>query len=46
MQGKERADRQLLDAGALVGHLDPAGSMFAFLAAYRGELFTGQDFAD
>jgi hypothetical protein len=30
MQGKERADRQLLDAGALVGHLVPAGSMFAF----------------
>ena len=33
MQGKERMDRQLLDAGALVGHLVPAGSMFAFLAA-------------
>ena len=38
MQGKERADRQLLDAGALVGHLVPAGSMFAFLAAHRQEL--------
>ena len=38
MQGKERADRQLLDAQALVGHLVPAGSMFAFLAAHRGEL--------
>jgi transposase len=46
MQGKERADRQLLDAGALVGHLVPAGSMFAFLAAHRGELFTDEDFAD
>jgi hypothetical protein len=46
VQGKERADRQLLDAGALVGHLVPAGSMFAFLAAHRGELFADEDFAD
>ena len=37
MQGKEQPDRQLLDARALVGHLVPAGSMFAFLAAHRGE---------
>jgi hypothetical protein len=46
MQGRERVDRQLLDAQALVGHLVPAGSMFAFLAAHRGELFTDEDFAD
>ncbi len=46
MQGKERADRPLLDAQALVGHLVPAGSMFAFLAARRGELFADEDFAD
>src|SRR5260370_18457538 len=46
MQGRERADRRLLDAGALVGHLVPAGSMFAFLAAHRGELFGDEDFAD
>jgi len=46
MQGKERADRPLLDAQALVGHLVPAGSMFAFLAAHRGELFADEDFAD
>jgi IS5 family transposase len=46
MQGRERADRQLLDAQALVGHLVPAGSMFAFLAAHRGELFGDDDFAD
>src|SRR5579859_6275070 len=46
MQGRERADRQLLDAGALVGHLVPAGSMFAFLAGHRRELFTDEDFAD
>src|SRR2546427_6926990 len=46
MQGKERADRQLLDAQALVGHLVPAGSMFAFLAGHRQELFGDEDFAD
>ena len=46
MQGKERADRQLLDAGALVGHLVPVGSMFAFLAAHRQDLFSDEDFAD
>jgi hypothetical protein len=46
MQGKEQADRQLLDAQALVGHLVPPGSMFAFLAAHRGELFTDEEFAD
>jgi IS5 family transposase len=46
MQGKERADRQLLDAGALVGHLVPVGSMFAVLAAHRGDLFGDEDFAD
>jgi hypothetical protein len=46
MQGTERMDRQLLDAGALVGHLVPAGSMFAFLAAHRRELFGDEDFAD
>lgn len=46
MQGRKRVDRQLLDAQALVGHLVPAGSMFAFLAAHRGELFADEDFAD
>lgn len=35
MQGYERADRQLLDAAALAGHLVPAGSMFAFLGGHR-----------
>ena len=28
MQGYERADRQLLDAEMLAGHLVPPGSMF------------------
>jgi hypothetical protein len=46
VQGRERADRQLLDAQALVGHLVPAGSMFAFLAAHRGQLFADEGFAD
>jgi hypothetical protein len=34
MQGKERTDRELLDAGVLAGLLVPEGSMFAFLAAH------------
>jgi hypothetical protein len=46
MQGFERADRQLLDATALADHLVPAGSMFAFLAARRAEVFPDKDYAD
>jgi hypothetical protein len=46
MQGFERADRQLLDAAALAGHLVPAGSMFAFLASHRAEVFPDADYAD
>jgi len=46
VQGVERADRKLLDAAALVGHLVPAGSMFWFLAEHRGEVFPDQEFAD
>ena len=46
MQGFERADRQLLDAAALAGHLVPAGSMFAFLAGHRAEVFPDHDYAD
>jgi hypothetical protein len=46
MQGFERADRQLLDAAALAGHLVPVGSMFAFLAAHRAEVFPDEDYAD
>ena len=46
MQGFERADRQLLDAGMLAGHLIPAGSMFAFLAERRAEVFRDADYAD
>src|ERR1700716_570398 len=39
VQGVGRVDRELLDAGALVGHLVPEGSMFAFLAAHRQDVF-------
>jgi hypothetical protein len=46
VQGVERADRKLLDAAALVGHLVPQGSMFAFLATRRGEVFPDREFAD
>lgn len=46
MQGVERADRELLDARALVGHLVPEGSMFAFLAEHRQDLFPDGEFGD
>ena len=46
MQGFERVDRQLTDAAALAGHLVPAGSMFAFLAAHRADVFRDADYAD
>jgi len=46
MQGFERMDRQLTDAAALAGHLVPAGSMFAFLAAHRAGVFPDADYAD
>jgi hypothetical protein len=46
MQGFERMDRQLSDAAALAGHLVPAGSMFAFLAAHRADVFPDADYAD
>jgi hypothetical protein len=46
MQGVERTDRELLDAAALVGHLVPEGSIFAFLAEHRGRVFPDELFAD
>ena len=46
VQGYERADRQLLDAAALAGHLVPPGSMFAFLAAHRAGVFPDAGYAD
>jgi IS5 family transposase len=46
MQGREGMDRTFLDAASVAGHLVDPGSMFAFLAAHRGELFPDGMFAD
>ncbi len=46
MQGFERSGGELADAAAVAGHLVPAGSMFAFLAAHRAEMFPDADYAD
>jgi transposase len=46
VQGRTRPNRELLDAQALVGHLVPAGSMFAFLAEHRASVFPDGLFAD
>lgn len=46
MLGREGMDRTFLDASSVVGHLVDPGSMFAFLAADRGELFPDELFAD
>jgi hypothetical protein len=46
VQGVEGPDRELWDAGEVVGHLVAAGSMFAFLAEHRGEVFPDGQYAD
>jgi hypothetical protein len=46
MQGISRADRDLWDAGDVTGHLVPPGSLFAFLAEHRTELFPDEFTAD
>jgi hypothetical protein len=46
VQGSSGVDRELLDAAGLVGHLVPDGSVFAFLAAHRREVFPDELFAD
>lgn len=46
MQGQSRMDRELLDAEAVAGHLVPPGSVFAFLAEHRRELFPDSFTAD
>ncbi len=46
MQGEADRQRELLDVEALAGHLLPAGSVFAFLAQHRLELFPPSMFAD
>ena len=46
MQGISRSDRDLWDAGDVTGHLVQPGSVFAFLAAHRTELFPDEFIAD
>ncbi|MCP3937600.1 MAG: IS1182 family transposase [Actinomycetia bacterium] len=46
MQGRGVSARELLDAGALCGHLLDPTSMEAFLAQHRKALFTDDMFAD
>ena len=46
MQGVEGPGRELWDAGEVVGHLVPAGSMFGFLAEHRADVFPDETYAD
>lgn len=46
MQGTSDPNAELLDAAALCGHLVPAGSVHAFLAEHRHQLFPDELFAD
>ena len=46
VQGSSDSNRELLDAAALVGHLVPDGSVYAFLAEHRGRVFPDDMFAD
>lgn len=46
VQGSSDPNRELLDAQALVGHLVPAGTVYAFLAEHRRRLFPDDMFAD
>jgi len=46
VQGVEGPGRELWDAGEVVGHLVPAGSMFGFLAEHRADVFPDETYAD
>ncbi|MCU1495870.1 MAG: family transposase [Acidimicrobiaceae bacterium] len=46
MQGSSRIDREFLDAAALCGHLLGEGSVHAFLAEHRRQLFPDDLFGD
>ena len=46
VQGSSDPNRELLDAAALVGHLVPAGTVYAFLAEHRQRLFPDELFTD
>jgi hypothetical protein len=44
--GRSGPERELLDTASLVGHLVPVGSVYAFLAEHRREVFPDGLFAD
>jgi transposase len=46
MQGNARPDRQMLDAAAFCRSLVEDGTVYAFLADHREELFREEEFAD
>ena len=46
MQGRSEDQRELLDAESVAGHLLKPGSVYAFLAEHRRELFPDAMFAD
>ena len=46
MQGSSRPDQEFLDAAAVCGHLLGEGSVAAFLAEHRRELFADEMFED
>jgi len=46
VQGRSEDQRELLDAESVVGHLIKPGSVFAFLAEHRKQLFPDAMFAD
>ena len=46
MQGNSDPNVELLDAGTMVGHLVPEGSVYAFLAVHRRRLFPDAVFSD
>ena len=46
VQGSSDPNPTLLDAAALVGHLVPDGTVYAFLAEHRRRLFPDDMFAD
>lgn len=46
LQGLARLDRETWDAEGVAGELVPAGSVFAFLAAHRREVFDDSFTAD
>jgi hypothetical protein len=46
VQGRSESQRELLDAESVAGHLLKPGSVFAFLAGHRRELFPDELFVD